>query len=129
MPNDQRGEVRTDQQVEVIMGNLLRVGVVLSALVVAIGAAIYLARHGTSQPAYQVFQGEPADLRSVTGIVHDSFTLQGRGVIQLGLLLLVATPIARVVFSWLTFLRQRDWLYVTVTLVVLAALGYSLFGH
>jgi uncharacterized membrane protein len=129
MPSDQHPAPRTDRQLEVVMGNLLRAGVLLSAAVVASGAAIYLVHHGTSRPAYHVFEGEPADLRSVTGIVQASLTLQGRGMIQLGLLLLVATPIARVVFSWLAFLRQRDWLYVVVTTVVLAALAYSLFGR
>jgi uncharacterized membrane protein len=39
---------------------------------------------------------------------------------------LIATPIARVMFSVYAFARQRDWLYVCFTLVVLALLVYSL---
>ena len=51
-----------------------------------------------------------------------------RGIIQLGLLLLVATPIIRVVISLLIFLRQREFTYVVITLIVLTALIYSLVG-
>jgi uncharacterized membrane protein len=54
--------------------------------------------------------------------------LHGRGLIQLGLLILIATPIARVAFSVVAFLYQRDWTYVVVTLIVLGLLVYSLLG-
>lgn len=118
----------SDEKVETIMGNLLRAGVLLSAFIVFLGGLIYLARHGTAIPSYQVFRGEPADLRTLNGIVGDAFSLSGRGIIQLGLLLLIATPIARVMFSVYAFARQRDWIYVGFTLVVLALLTYSLVG-
>jgi uncharacterized membrane protein len=73
-----------------------------------------------------VFRGEPADLRSAGGILRYAFGLSGRGIIQLGLLVLIATPVARVAFSVFAFLREGDRLYVGVTLVVLALLLYSL---
>jgi uncharacterized membrane protein len=47
---------------------------------------------------------------------------------QLGLLLLIATPIARVMFSAVAFAMERDRMYVGFTLIVLAVLLYSLFG-
>ena len=50
------------------------------------------------------------------------------GLIQLGLLLLVATPVARVVFSVFAFARQHDLTYVVLTMMVLAVLIYSLVG-
>jgi uncharacterized membrane protein len=103
--------------------------VILAAAFVMFGGAIYLARHQTPVTNYHVFQGEPAELRTVTGIVHEAVALQGRGLIQLGLLILIATPIARVAFSFVAFLYQRDWTYVLVTLIVLALLFYSLFGQ
>ena len=90
------------------------------------GGVVYLLRHGHEVPDYRVFRGEPGDLRSVSGIVSDARSLSGRGLIQLGLLLLIATPIARVVFSVAGFLRQRNWMYVVITLLVLALLAYSL---
>src|SRR6267154_1796982 len=77
---------------------------------------------------YQVFQGEPEELRTVIGIFHEALALHGRGLIQLGLLILIATPIARVAFSVVAFLYQRDWVYVAVTLMVLGLLVYSLLG-
>jgi uncharacterized membrane protein len=72
--------------------------------------------------------GEPVDLRSVSGIVRDALALRERGLIQLGLLLLIATPVARVAFSVAAFAMQRDRLYVVVALIVLAVLMYSLMG-
>jgi uncharacterized membrane protein len=117
------------QRLESLLGNLLRAGVLVSALLVLAGGLIYLARHGDSAPHYQTFRGEPADLCTVAGIVGRSLDLSGRGVIQLGLLLLIATPVARVLAAWVAFLRQRDWTYVLVASVVLAALLYSLMGR
>jgi len=116
----------TDRQVDEIIGNLLRSGVILAAAVVLLGGGLYLAQHGSTVPDYRVFRGEPADLRGVPGIVQDARALDGRGLIQLGLLLLLATPIARVAFSVLAFALQRDRTYVAVTLIVLAVLLYSL---
>jgi uncharacterized membrane protein len=75
-----------------------------------------------------VFQGEPEELRTVPGIIHEALALHGRGLIQFGLLILIATPIARVAFSVVAFLYQRDWIYVAVTVVVLGLLVYSLLG-
>ena len=118
----------TDQQVDQSLGNLLRAGVVLAAVTVLGGGVLYLARHGTEPTDYRVFQGEPADLCSPIGIVADALALQGRGLIQLGLLLLIATPVARVAFSVFAFARQRDAIYVAATLTVLALLLYSLFS-
>ena len=118
----------TDQRVEIIIGNLLRAGVLLAAAIVLAGGAIYLVRHGMAAPQYRVFRGEPADLRTITGIVADAATFRGRNIIQLGLLLLIATPVARVAFSVVAFALERDGLYVVVTLVVLAVLIFSLAG-
>ena len=118
----------TDQRVEVIIGNLLRTGVVLAAAVVLVGAAVYLVRHGSAAPHYAVFQGEPTDLRTPSGVIADAVAMRGRGIIQLGLLLLLATPVARVAFSVFAFAMERDVLYVFVTLIVLAVLAFSLAG-
>jgi len=118
----------TDQRVEVIIGNLLRAGVLLAAAVVLVGAAVYLVRHGSAAPHYAVFRGEPTDLRTPSGVIADAVALRGRGIIQLGLLLLLATPVARVAFSVFAFAMERDRLYVVVTLIVLAVLVFSLAG-
>jgi uncharacterized membrane protein len=120
----------SDERVEQLLGNLLRAGVLAAAAVVLAGGVLHLSRHGADPADYHVFQGEPADLRSPVGIVGDALEWRSRGLIQLGILLLTATPVARVAFSVIAFAGQRDYLYVAVTLIVLALLLYSLFsGH
>lgn len=118
----------TDERVEGIIGTLLRTGVSAAALVTLLGGAVYLIRHGANMPHYYVFQGEPADLRDVAGIVGEARSLSGRGLIQLGVLLLIATPVARVAFSVVAFALQRDRTYVVITLLVLAVLLAGLAG-
>ena len=118
----------SDQRLEMIIGILLQAGVLLAAAVVVLGGIVFLARHGSSIPSYHVFQGEPTDLRTVSGILHDALAFKGRGIIQLGLLILIATPVARVVFSIAGFALERDTLYVYVTILVLVILIFSLVG-
>jgi|SRR5215471_8289810 len=118
----------TDRRVEIIVGNLLRAGVMLAAAVVMIGGAIFLVRHGLQHATYRVFRGEPSNLRSLHGILRQAVALRGRGIIQLGLILLIATPIARVAFSLFGFLEEKDRMYVAFTAIVLAVLVYSLVG-
>jgi uncharacterized membrane protein len=119
---------RTDQRIDQIMGRLLQTGVILAAAVVLVGGMLYLTRHRLPVTNYRVFQGEPVELRTISGIFDEAIGLRGRGLIQLGLLILIATPVARVAFSFFAFLYQRDWTYVAVTVIVLGLLFYSLFG-
>jgi uncharacterized membrane protein len=116
------------EKMDLIVGNLLRAGVVLSGSIVFIGGLVYLFRHGTEAPAYHVFHGEPSDLRGVPGILHDAFALSGRGIIQFGLLLLIATPVARVAYLIYAFALQKDRVYAMVALTVLLLLAYGLLG-
>ena len=118
----------TDQKIEDIVGNLLRTGVLLSAAVVLSGAVIYLARSGRQPADYGIFRGEPSDLRSLHGIVRGALSLRGTAIIQLGLLLLIATPVARVAFSIFGFAAERDRMYVVFTVVVFGVLIFSLLG-
>ena len=117
-----------EQRTENTIANLLRAGVLLSAFVVIAGAVLYLGAHPRARVSYRSFVGEPEHLRNVHGIVHSAFTGQARSLMQLGLLLLIATPVARVVFSILAFAAEGDRMYVGFTLIVLAVLLYSLFG-
>ena len=118
----------TDEDVDRVLGRVLQIGVSLSAAIVLCGAVIYLAKRVDLAPDYRVFRGQPIDLRTVSGIFADARAWSGRGLIQLGLLVLIATPIARVLFSVIGFVRQRDWLYVGITVIVLALLAFSLAG-
>ena len=119
----------TDQEVDEIIGTLLRWGVVLAASVVAFGGIWYLIKYGASIPDYRVFRGEPRSLRSLHGIVSPHAGLPCRRLIQFGVLLLIAVPVARVAFSVFAFFLQRDHAYVVITLIVLGVLMYSLLGH
>jgi uncharacterized membrane protein len=64
----------------------------------------------------------------VHGIIHTALTGDSRAIMQLGLLLLIATPIIRVMFSVAAFSIEGDRMYVCFTLLVLTVLLYSLFG-
>ncbi len=118
-----------DHRIEVIIGNLLRAGVLLAGAVVVLGAMVYLTRHGHELPSYSGFHGEPQEFRTLSGIFTGAFHGGGRALVQFGLVLLIATPVARVAFSVFAFAAERDWMYVVITLVVLAILLYSLFGY
>ena len=116
----------TDKTLELLVGKLLRAGVLTSALVVAAGGALYLFQHHADIVDYKTFRGESADLRSVSGISSLVLHLESDGIIQLGLLLLIATPVARVALAALGFYLEKDHLYAAVSLIVLAVLMYSI---
>jgi uncharacterized membrane protein len=130
-PNQDDGRSFRDwyeQRMESTIANLLRAGVLLAAFVVIAGAVLYLGAHPRAHVAYRSFAGEPEQLKTVHGIVRSAFSGQARSIMQLGLLLLIATPVARVVFSIFAFAVERDHMYVGFTLIVLSVLLYSLFG-
>jgi uncharacterized membrane protein len=115
----------TDEQVEQIVGDMLRVGVLLAASVIAVGGILFLFRHGGEPAEPRAPQNVAPELRSPLAILGTALTLSSRGIIQLGVLLLIATPVARVLFSVFAFLRERDHTYLVVTLIVLVVLLYS----
>jgi uncharacterized membrane protein len=119
-----------DRRLDTLLGNLLRFGVLLSAAVVLGGGTYYLFQHGREAvPNYGDFVGQPVYLESLSGIFIRASEGGSRGITMVGIILLIGTPIARVVFSVFAFAVERDYLYVIVTLIVLAILLYSLlFG-
>ena len=119
----------SDEKVEGIISALLRTGVTAAAATVLAGGLLYFVRAGGVAPDYHVFRGEPAALRGVSGVLKGAWHGQALSVVQLGLLLLIATPVARVVFACVAFAIQRDRSYVIISLVVLAVLLYSLSGY
>ena len=117
-----------DKKVERIVGALLQLGVSLAGFVVLIGGVLYLVHFAHMPVNYRSFRGEPAELRSLVPIMSGVLHLESRAVIQFGLLLLIATPVARVMFSVVAFALERDRTYVIVTLIVLGILLCSLLG-
>jgi uncharacterized membrane protein len=116
-----------DKRLEITIGNLLRAGVLLAAGVVLGGGIWLLLDSGGMRANYGQFLPPPNALRSPSAIIaglvaHPSPAL----IIQFGLLLLIATPVARVVVSLVAFAIERDRMYVVLTAIVLAILSYSL---
>jgi uncharacterized membrane protein len=111
-----------DARMEVIMGRLLQVGVLLSASVVLVGGVMYLAAHAATRASYRVFTANPIQLRHPAAMLRGIARGDASAIVELGILLLVATPICRVVFAVIAFAIQRDRLYVTISLTVLAVL-------
>jgi uncharacterized membrane protein len=110
------------------LSTLLRVGVLTAGGFVLAGGIAYLLRHGGEHPDYARFTEEPSDLRTFTGILRAAAAVAPRGIIQLGLLVLIATPVLRVAFSLVAFRREGDRVYVAITAIVLLVLLLSLFG-
>ena len=108
------------------LGKLLIIGVGLAAVVVLAGGIWFLTDYSQQRPDYNHFRATPASYRSFSVVFQDIADGQSRGVIQLGLLLLIATPIARVLFSLILFARGRDYVYCAISAVVLGVLLFSL---
>ncbi len=116
----------TDDELEREVGRWLLVGVLIAGGVVLFGGVAYLARHGGLPRMPGTFAGEPVELRSLRGIAQGVAALDSRALIQLGVVLLIGTPIARVALTLGAFARQRDRLYTGITALVLGLLLFSL---
>jgi uncharacterized membrane protein len=115
-----------DKRLENIIGQLLRAGVLLSAAVVTIGGILYLVFEHAARVSYRAFVAGGPDTRTVSGIAHSALHLGSEGLIQAGLVLLILTPVARVVLAMVGFALERDRLYAVVSFIVLAILTFSL---
>lgn len=116
----------TDHAIEQLIGRFLQFGVMLAAGVVLVGATLVLVQHGGAPVSYAVFHSGPQQLRTIRGIVHGALALDSKAIVQLGLVLLIATPVARVAFMLIAFVVQRDRVYVAISGLVLALLLYGL---
>jgi uncharacterized membrane protein len=96
------------------MGNLLHVGVIVSATVMTLGGILYLAGHGRDTVALSTF--------------HKAAWTESTRVLQVGVLLMIATPILRVLFAVFAFAKVQDWLYSAVAATVLALILWG-FVH
>ena len=121
-----RDESRTDHAMEQLIGRFLQFGVLLAAAVVLLGAMLLLVQHGGAPVSYAVYQSEPEQLRTIPGIIRGALALDSKAIVQLGLLLLIATPVFRVAFMLVAFVVQRDRIYVAISAIVLALLLYGL---
>lgn len=118
----------SDYDIESVMGSLLITGVIISGTLILIGGIFYLSQLGFTKPDFNKFSGEPSDLRSVKQILKGVIHLDSLALIQTGILLLIATPICRVIFSVIGFLFEKDYLYVIISLIVLVIIAYSILS-
>jgi len=114
--------------VEQVIGRLLQTGVVLASIVVILGGTLLLARHGAEASAFSVFRGDASPLRSVRAALAGAVRGDPRAIVQFGLVLLIATPVARVALTLAAFAAQRDRLYIAMTALVLILLLFGLFS-
>ncbi|WP_113661963.1 DUF1634 domain-containing protein [Pedobacter nanyangensis] len=118
----------TDKDIQSLVGNLLRAGVYISMGIVILGGIIYLFDHSSEKIDYAVFDFNKVSLKTVAGIFSEVLTFKGVAVVQFGLLMLIFTPIARVLMAVVSFFIERDYLYVLIGLIVLAIIMASLSG-
>lgn len=119
-----------DRDIQLLIGWILRAGVIISMLIALVGGIIYISRHGHEHISYIQFKGVPDFVHTPQGIWQGTLHLRGRAIIQLGIVLLVCTPVLRVIVSGIGFLAEKDYLYTGVSLLVLLIIILSaLTGH
>lgn len=116
-----------DLKMEIAISRMLRAGVSVAALVVLVGCVIYLRQAHGIEADHRHFHGVPAPADRVGPIFEGIRHFDGRSIIRLGILVLIATPMLRVAYCVYGFAAQRDKLYVLVSSIVLVVLLYSFF--
>lgn len=116
-----------DKDVQLILGTLLRVGVLISTGIVLIGGILFISTHTNQKVSFENFKPEETKFSSIASIFIGLRRLDGLAIIQFGVLLLIFTPIARVVFSIFSFLMEKDYMYVLIGMIVLCVIITSLY--
>jgi uncharacterized membrane protein len=116
-----------DLKMEIAISRMLRAGVSVAAFVVLVGWILYLWQAHGVEADYLHFHGIPRPADQFTPVIEGVRHLNSRSIIQLGILLLIATPIVRVAFCVYSFATQKDKLYVVVSGIVLTVLLCSFF--
>ena len=107
------------EEIELIIGKILRIGVLTAAAVLIVGLALLLV---TGQSGYPEGMHPTAPVAILKGVA----ALKPDAIIMLGLFLLILTQVLRVVVSIYAFMKERDYLYVGITTGVLAILVVSM---
>ncbi|ABQ06334.1 DUF1634 domain-containing protein [Flavobacterium johnsoniae] len=122
-----------EKDFQTIIGNLLRYGVWISLSVAFIGGIVYLMHHGSEIEDYSVFKENDRNIFEVISTVVNG-AIDGRGefLIFFGIILLFLTPVFRVLLSLFSFMLEKDYLYVVITLIVILIIITSIsfgFSH
>lgn len=122
--------LRDPESMNLVIGRVLRYGVLISGIIILLGTISLAASSGLSDTAGVLVYNEnvPHDRLDVSlaSIFHGLVTLSAFSWIELGVIVLIATPVARVIISVFLFAAERDRLYVFVTAVVLILLLFSM---
>ena len=114
-----------------VVGNVLRYGVITSSVVILIGTALLVANSGFSGMS-NALTYNPNQIPhgtfgvSLSGLVSGLIRFQPYSLIELGVIILLATPVSRVLISVFLFAAEGDRRYVYITAVVLALLLFSI---
>ncbi|WP_312363027.1 DUF1634 domain-containing protein [Sphingobacterium sp.] len=118
-----------DKDISLLVGQILRTGVVIASSILILGGILYLIVHGQETvPNYSDFVGEGNSNTTITGIITGALSQNVPQIIQLGVLLLIFTPIVRVIGSLFGFVIEKDKLYIIITLIVLAVIIGSILS-
>jgi uncharacterized membrane protein len=122
-----------EKDFQAIIGNLLRYGVWISLSVAFIGGIVYLMHHGSEIEDYSVFKENDRNIFEVIStVVNGAIDGQGEYLIFFGIILLFLTPVFRVLLSLFSFMLEKDYLYVLITLIVILIIITSIsfgFSH
>ena len=111
--------IEQNKKMQQLIGSTLRIGVMTACCIAILSGTYYLIRHGAEPiPDYRTFHAEPTSLTTLSGILTGLLQFQATNWIQLGVLVLMLTPITRILLSLVDFAHQKDWLYVTITAIV-----------
>jgi uncharacterized membrane protein len=118
-----------DTDMQAVIGWVLRIGVIVSISIVFYGGVLYIYRHGNEVASHTKFVALPTFVQ-LGGIFKGIMDYHGRSIIQFGIILLIATPILRIIFSAIGFALEKDRLYVCISLLVLLIIFISMLnGH
>lgn len=114
-------------RMQLLIGQVLKVGVLLSFAIVLIGGVMYLWQHGNEMVAFHTFINASPLEDSFVGIFQNIFNLSAVGIIQFGLLFLVLVQLIRVLLTVFWFVLLREWIFVIISVFILSVLIASLF--
>ena len=121
------------RKVELAISLVLRIGVVVSVAVISVGLGLMFAHHAaylpiTGQLSYSHLTSRSTPFpHTFSALGHAISKGEGRGVVVLGVLILILTPVLRVAVGVLSFIYEKDPPMTIVTLYVLAVLVGSFF--
>lgn len=117
----------TDADLNRSVGNLLRLGVILSVITSLVGF-IKLFTEGFKMPKKYKLLDMGTSSEKVWGHFWETLCKgEGMAIIQLGILLLIFTPLMRIIFALIGYLKEKDYVYVVISSIVLAIMAVSFF--